>query len=245
MELKENHIIENQELADWFGIKKSSLEAGGMKKKKLEELKEYCDFEILKGKVFIKKVYIDTYTKNRSKIYKTLLQEMPKQIKNGQPWTCTQIGNYYYYKYNKSLGGLESTYEYNTRKVRNEIWGKPQKEGNIRRVFCKMNKGATPKGNKYELLTIEEKKIVKEIAKNYFNFLNPEEQLISFSLMYEGKKEEAIEYFADIANYKSTSYMEFICQVAETLKCDWMVNATIIDNTTLKVSKASITKIER
>ena len=103
-----------------------------------------------------------------------------------------------------------------------------------------MYKGATPKDNKYELLTIEEKKIVKEIAENYFKFLNPEEQLISFSLMYEGKKEEAMEYFADVANYKNTSYMEFICEVAETLNCDWMVNATIIDDTTLKISKASI-----
>lgn len=242
MELKENYIMDNQELAEWFGIKKSSIDTGGIKKKKLEELKEYCDFEILKGKVFIKKVYENTYTKNRSKIYKTLLQEMPKQIKSGQPWTCTQIGNYYYYKYNKSLGGLESTYEYNTRKVRNEIWGKPQKEGNIRRVFCKMYKGATPKDNKYELLTIEEKKIVREIAENYFNFLNPEEQLIGFSLMYEGKKEEAMEYYANVANYKNTSYMEFISKVAEALNCDWMVNATIINDTTLKISKASITE---
>ena len=53
-------IMTNQELADWFGIKEKSLRS--CRKRKLQELKEYADFENLRGKVNITKILKSIYT---------------------------------------------------------------------------------------------------------------------------------------------------------------------------------------
>ena len=150
MELKTGMKLGNKELAEWFGVKYETMKSGTNKKKKLEELKEYCDFIVENNKVIVKEVYEKIYDKNRSKIYKIILKDLPNQIENGKPWTCAQMGSYYYCKYNETLGKKETTYEDNTRKARNNIWGKPKKRyegGNIIYVYCKMYRGIELKDN--------------------------------------------------------------------------------------------------
>ena len=242
MKLKTGMKLGNKELADWFGVKISSINTGRVKASKLEELKDYCEYKMDGSKIIIGKVYMDTYIKNRSKIYKAILKDLPEQIQNGEPWTCIQMGDYYYYKYKDLYGGMESTYQYNTRKVRDEVWGKPQKDkgSNIRRVICKMYRGLTPKDNRYELLSEEEIQIKKEIGDKYFNFLNEDEQLIAMSMIYDGEIEEALKYWKDNTNYKDKNYMEFAKELSKVLNCDWIVNATIINDTTLRVSKKAV-----
>ena len=235
MELEEGMKIGGKELADWFGIKYSSINNGKVKMDKLKELKEYCDYTINGNKIIIGKVYTDTYVRNRSKIYKAILKDLPRQIENGKPWTCVQMGDYYYYKYKDLYGGLESTYTFNTRKARDETWGKPQKDknSNIRRVICKMYRGVTPKDNVYELLNEEEIEIKRELSGKYFNFMDEDEQLIAMAMAHTEKAEEVAEYVKD----KSQNFLEFAKELSKILNCDWIVTATIINDTTLRVSK--------
>lgn len=60
--LKPGCIYNNKDLAEWFGIKQSSFET--TKKRKLEELKEYADFEMIGPKVKILSVKQERYVKN-------------------------------------------------------------------------------------------------------------------------------------------------------------------------------------
>lgn len=73
MELKEGQHLGRKELAEWFNIKEKSFST--YKERKLEELKEYCDYDLIitpKGSfkgVIIKQVYYSVYfTFHREKI---------------------------------------------------------------------------------------------------------------------------------------------------------------------------------
>lgn len=58
----------NEELAEWFGIKVPSFK--NSKNKKLEILKDFCDFVITKrGTVVIKTIYIPVYLKKKDRAY--------------------------------------------------------------------------------------------------------------------------------------------------------------------------------
>lgn len=243
MKLIVGQKLGNKELADWFGVKISTMKTGGIKQKKLEELKEYCDFDVDKGKIIVKEVYVDTYNKNRSKIYKTILNDLPNRVENGKPWTCTQMGDYYYYKLSEELEGIQRTYIRNTIKARNELWGKPSKgqEDNIRLVICKMYRGETSKDNRYELFTEEERKIRNEIYKRYFKVLRTDEQILLDTMIDEGaSNEEIVKSYKEMKNLKSESFKQFVIETSEALGCDWIVTATVVDDTTLRISKSAV-----
>lgn len=174
MKLREGFTLKNKDLAEWFGVKESSMKSGGVKLKKLEELKEYCDFELRSGKVYIKKVYSDTYKgNNRSKIFKYILEDLPNQIENGKPWTSKRLGEYYYKKLNKEYGGTDTTYETNVRLVRDRLWGKPDSNENIITKLCTINRET----KEYELIEEEiaeanrrkEKEIIEKIMSEELN----------------------------------------------------------------------------
>lgn len=227
MKLKEGAIMDNKALAEWFGIKPDSIRSGNAKQKKLEELKEYCDFEINKSRVIIKKVYEDTYVKSKSKIYKIILKDLPNRIENNKPWTSVQMGDYYYCKHGDDLAGKLETYVDNTRKARNNIWGEPKKGSNIIYTHCKMYRGISPKDNRYELFTEEERKIFSEVYSKYFKVLNAEES--SHYLKYDDE-ENALSYYKDMVGYKEDKYLEFIVELTHILNCDWIVRATIVED---------------
>ena len=174
MKLREGFTLKNKDLAEWFGVKESTMKSGGVKLKKLEELKEYCDFELRSGKVYIKKVYNDTYKgNNRSKIFKYILEDLPNQIENGKPWTSKRLGEYYYKKLNKEYGGTDTTYEANVRLVRDRLWGKPDSNENIVIKLCTINRET----KEYELIEEEiaeanrrkEKEIIEKIMSEELN----------------------------------------------------------------------------
>ena len=55
----------NKELAQWFGVSEGTFR--NSKKSKLKELEYFASFEEVKGKVNIKEIYFDTYSKQGSK----------------------------------------------------------------------------------------------------------------------------------------------------------------------------------
>ena len=56
----------NKELAEWFGIKTETFTR--YKKKKLEELKNFADFDEIYGGIYITNIKEPTYNKNSQKI---------------------------------------------------------------------------------------------------------------------------------------------------------------------------------
>ena len=61
LEANRERKVSSSELADWFGIAYGTYR--NQRKKKLEELKDFCDYEEVYGGVIIKEVYFDEYYK--------------------------------------------------------------------------------------------------------------------------------------------------------------------------------------
>ena len=78
-ELKQLHlgIMTNKELAEWFGMDKEKS-FRSTRAKKLEILKEYAEFENLRGKVNITKIIKPIYTKG-SKNYELIKEKLIKK----------------------------------------------------------------------------------------------------------------------------------------------------------------------
>lgn len=76
-ELVENLKLDREELCDWFGIKTKSFSS--LKERKLEELKDFCDYELIKNQggsfkaVLIKEVYEPVYSKKINPLKKKFL----------------------------------------------------------------------------------------------------------------------------------------------------------------------------
>lgn len=76
-ELTENLKLNREELCDWFGIKTKTFT--NLKKQKLEELKNFCDYELIKSQkgsfkaVYIKEVYEPIYSKKINPLKKRFL----------------------------------------------------------------------------------------------------------------------------------------------------------------------------
>lgn len=92
MELEENKIYSNAELAKWFGIQTASF--AKTKKKKLEYLRQFAEFEEIKGKVKIIKVIEPVYINPRDKKNNDLLyQKDIEEVISHYPYqmfkTCT------------------------------------------------------------------------------------------------------------------------------------------------------------
>lgn len=70
MELQENTLYTNNQIAQWFGLKAKKFSNKQQKKKKLEELKNFAEYELVGNKtkkIFIKQVYEPIYSKQGSK----------------------------------------------------------------------------------------------------------------------------------------------------------------------------------
>lgn len=227
-------IMNNTELAEWFGIKLITLNKGGCKAKKLKELEHYARFEEVKGKINILEIFIPVYEKKSVKIYKEIERSMSNKVKSGTAWTCVQMGNYYYLKMNEKYGGEEKTYRYRVSLARDNLWGKPEKGKNCHRVTVKMYRGIDPKDNVYESLTAEEKNIKNEIFKKYFDV---SAGTISDALedLAEGniKKGDVV----DAIGYTPERYREYVKEVSRALGCDCIVRATVVDDVTLRLDK--------
>ncbi len=66
--------ISSKELANWFGIAYSTFR--NTKAKRLKELEDYCDFELIHGKIEIKEIYFPKYDKGYTKDDEVYLREV-------------------------------------------------------------------------------------------------------------------------------------------------------------------------
>ena len=96
------------EIAEWFGIKVTSFNAA--KEKKLEELKEFADYELVSThQIQITKVKYPFYVKKNSKNYEIIKKQITKTWNPDGIDTCKRVSNQIYQEKHNELTLTEST----------------------------------------------------------------------------------------------------------------------------------------
>lgn len=223
-------MMTNKELAQWFGVSEGTFR--NSKKSKLKELEYFASFEEVKGKVNIKEIYFNTYSKQGSKNYQKV-KDVIDEVWNQETGldSCARVGMEIKEKFGESLPLTERTiYDY-TRKGRNELYGRPFLDagtlGKCSYTWCK--KEGEGVAAEYRLLTDEEEKVKKELLKKYFGD-SDEKHAIVQAMVERGeiKKEEAWEVFNDLTGTSTGSFMMFLGELQEKLGCQ-VVRGTLVE----------------
>ena len=184
----------NKELAEWFGIKTETFTR--YKKKKLEELKNFADFDEIYGGIYITNIKEPTYNKNSQKIrelYQKGFEELRSPID-----TVSNINNKIFEKYGKELTTLsspQSGYHYAI-EVRNANYGIPFKEvgklGRCYYLWCKVEKRSDNELYFVQLSPEEEQK--KKILLKQFFGTDEEKDILIAQMVDSGEITEAEAY---------------------------------------------------
>lgn len=229
-------IMTNKELAEWFGIKESSLTAH--RKKKLEELEFFADFETLKGKVNIIDIHFPVYVKRGSKAYNCIKENFndkwgsTSEMVNGcKIDTCSRASlELYECLKEENIKITEGTNYSYTLKAKKEYYGIPFGKGGTKGscmyVFCKkIGKDADAK---FELFTEEEQKIKEKILNKYYG--TKKEIMIHLKNMVEQEQiteADAWNMYADIIDLNNQDkYLAFLAELGATFNCQ-IVRATL------------------
>ena len=217
MELKLGKMTA-KELAEWFGVSYGTFR--NSKKKKLEELKEFCFFEEVYGGVEITAIISPTYIKNSQKIrevYQQGFEELRKPLD-----TVSHINNQIYEKYNEQLPTLssaESGYRYAI-EVRNANYGIPFKgkgsKGFCYYMWCKMEERD---GEQFFIqFTEEEEQVKKELLKKHFG-TNEEKDLLIAEMVTNGEisKEDAYDIMMEYRNLNGKGFMSFLRELEKQI----------------------------
>ena len=184
----------SEELARWFGIAYGTYKNN--RAKKLEELKNFADFDEIYGGIYITNIKEPTYNKNSQKIrelYQKGFEELRSPID-----TVSNINNKIFEKYGKELTTLsspQSGYHYAI-EVRNANYGIPFKEvgklGRCYYLWCKVERK-----NDNELyfvqLSPEEEQKKKILLKQFFG-TDEEKDILIAQMVDNGEITEAEAY---------------------------------------------------
>lgn len=215
--------MSNSELAEWFGIKANSL--SHYKKKKLQELEDYARFDVIKSKVYIREIYSPIYMKKSSKNYEYYRREVPQEWRINDLDTCARVSAAIH---KDSLGISEYTGERYTATIRNELWGKPDKNNpHCRPELAKMYRSQDEDQAKtrYEAFTPEDDEIYIKVFERFFGTveLTLKEQALIREQVKAGTltKEDAYDMIMH-----NNSYPAFLRALSAELGCDFVVRAT-------------------
>lgn len=191
-------FFSNQELCDWFGTTSSNIS----KKKKywLGKLTEYCEFEPIRGGINIKKIFKETYIKNKN--YQIVKDNFEEEWDNSGLDSCSRVSKAIYEKHQEELTSTESTVYSHARQVRNELYGKPMSklggsQGYCEFVWCKRDASS----NRMTVLSPEEESLKSALLKKYFS--TTDEKTVMVQNMIENNElslEEAWDYYSEIIN---------------------------------------------
>lgn len=180
------------QLAEWFGIKPASFRA--TKAKKLKELEVFAKFHEEGSNIIIDEVMIPVFSKRSERTYEAIKDNFDSSWNKSGLDSCSRVALEIGDKI-ENIEGVHptesTTYEY-TRKVRNELYGKPFIEGgSLGRCsyeWCKkIGEGIDAM---YEHFTPEEVKIKDEIIKKHFGNTT-EKQLLVKGMVESGEVTEA------------------------------------------------------
>ena len=222
-------IMTNKELAEWFGITDASFKS--LKKKKLEELKNFAEFEEVKGKVNITKIIVPTYVKLGSKAYQRIKDEVDKEWSEDGLDSCSRVSLKIGEKLKNELAIAPGTIYNYTRQSRNELYGVPFQErgsiGSCVYLWCKkMGDGIN---TEYSLLTPEEEELKQTLIKKYFGDAT-EKQIIVKGMVEMGeiRKEEAWSVLEELTGMNNNNFIMFLSELQAKLGCQ-IVRGTLVD----------------
>ena len=216
----------NQQLADWFGITLKSYTNNRVKK--LDELRWYCDYDVIRGGVLVRHIRHLQYQKNFSKIGQEVREKLPEVWPVGEPHTCAQVGALLFET--RTHDGKLETYVYQTRKQRTAMVGRPSRSN----PYChyevvKAYRGDTEGTTRFEKLTEAEKELQHKIWINYFN--DDLDMGLLTSLMADGNDEELARIMKAETKFTESKYKAYTTELAAALHCDYMIRATVITTT--------------
>lgn len=187
----------NEEIAEWLQM--SSKQFSKNKSQHLLKLKEYCEYQSLRGGVKITKVYKPYYTKDKK--YQTIKEDVRKLWDASGLDSCSRIAGEICDTHPEEEIGKPGTVYNKTLAARNELYGKPMSgvpgtDGSCVYIWCKK----LPNGH-LAYLTDEEQKIKEALLKKYFSTTD-EKTVIVQTMVENGEisKEEAWQYYSKIIN---------------------------------------------
>lgn len=230
-------IMDNKELADWFGISERSFK--NVKKSKLEELKLFADFEEKGGKINIKEIYEPIYNKQLKKTAHKVLEKVDIIWAKDGLDTCTRVGT----KICKELAKegtvrKESTIINYTRQGRNELYGRPfidkGKLGSCVYLWCKKDRAT----GDLSLLTPEENEIKRKLIIKYFGDVS-EKQILVKAMIESGEisEEEAWSVLESMTNMNTNNFMDFLYELQDNLHCQ-VIRGTMVTRNALDYIKS-------
>lgn len=211
-------LMKNAELAEWFGIAKSSMTQH--KKKKLEELKQFADFEEVYGGVNILKIKEKNYVKDSQKKKALIKEKFMEEWGDNNLDTCANVARKMLNKYPIEL--KEKTLENYIRNQRTEYFGKPFiSDGSLGSCKLLWTKAIPVQGepNLYVCikLTPEEEKIKSDLLMKYYATRNADEierKMFVKDMVDTGflTKEEGFDALCDVDNLNEVTWKQFLME---------------------------------
>lgn len=212
MELKLGKMS-TKELAEWFGISYGGFR--NSKKLKLEELKNFADFEEVYGGVNIKKIINPIYIKNSQTIREVYQQGFEELMNENEIDTVSNINEKIYYKYKDKLPTLStpiSGYRYAI-EVRNANYGVPFKEvGALGRCYYLWCKVEHTEDEVYFIPFTEKEESIKRLLLKQFFGTDEERDILIAQMVDIGEltKEEAYDLMINYRNLNKAGFMSFL-----------------------------------
>ena len=227
--------ITYKELADWFGLAATSLKNKATKKKRLEELKHFADYHMEGNKVVIDEVYIEEYSKQGSKAFQMVRDELDKAWSEDGLDSCSHVGLKIGQTLKNELTITDNTVYTYTRKSRNELYGVPFQQGgklgSCIYLWCK--KYGDGINARYERLSEEEEQIKQDLIHKYFGNAD-EKQIIVKGMVGSGEisKKDAWDVLEELTNMRDGNFMSFLGELQEKVGCQ-IIRGTLVtrDNT--------------
>lgn len=228
-------FMSGAELAEWFGITKISYNR--MRKKKLEELKGYCNFVEKHGGVQINEIFdqnIVTYEKPASRAKELTIKNFDtvwgKDSPNHDLDTCANVSIKLEEISDQKISN-RTFYRY-VSFVRNEKYGRPMldggKAGRCIYVWCKER--VNENGDVYLVeFTDQEQKIKRELMKKYFG-ANEERDMLLTEMVNRGEITEAEAYRMQrkYRHLNQDGFMDFYMELKKRLGGEKIVRGTLI-----------------
>ena len=203
------------ELSQWFGVKPNTYDHS--KKKKLEELKIFADFEETYGGVNITKIKIPIYAKKGSRAYNIIKNAFSDAWHKSGYDTAARVGSQIW-KESLELQSMitETTAKSYAARVRTEFYGRVYKKEMGLLGWCKYAYVVENKWEEAVLLNDEQNKQVTDLIRKIYT--NEQEPLV-----YEAYQEGSItekdyeEFQKDWKNKAGERYNIFIKELSNLL----------------------------
>ena len=211
--------MSSKEIAEWFGISYGRYR--NSKKDKLEELKDYADYEEVYGGVNIKNIKEEEYSKEGKRSKEIVFNAFDEEWNESGLDTCSNVAFKIYNKHKNELTIAEgTTYNY-TIAARNELYGKPfQSNGKLGYCHYIWVKATDMQdGTKLlELFNEEEEKIKKDLMNKYFS-TDAEKEVMVAEMVERGElsKEEAYDTLVEMKHLNAAGFMAFKNELEEKI----------------------------